>query len=435
LTDGVACLFAAPPCSVNLRFLQVVMVVRKSFSSLLPPFNASLADAYGRCDVVALPGIDETGIPMANQLVPSDLLQKCDRILFITHLALGDYTYLQNCFKAFAQRYPGIRVHLWTDEVLRTTDSSKWEYLKKQALYDWLDACPYFEKIYNRTYCPQLFQESIVEAQQRHYPLVVSLATLRPHQYARLARKISPEGYVAGIRKPAGILALHHRLAYRQLDAALPMYTVSKANPRHISDIHADWFHQLFGIQIEPDARFPFVQIPDQWSRGAQQTLAEWGFAGRSGKPGKLGKLVFINPYAKTQKRCWPLDHVVQLIKGMSARDKWRDACFIVNAMPQQVDTAKQVLADHGLERTRVFSAQESFFQLPAMLGLCDLVISVETAVMHLANAVHVPVIALMRQKTPEWAPIDRVNSTVIETARRRDWVKEITVEQVMGVL
>jgi ADP-heptose:LPS heptosyltransferase len=157
--------------------------------------------------------------------------------------------------------------------------------------------------------------------------------------------------------------------------------------------------------------------------------LNEWGFTRCS------GKLVFINPYAKTRKRCWPLDRVAQLIKGMSACDKWRDACFIVNAAPQHFDTTKQVLDDYALERTRLFTAQENFFQLPAILSRCDLIISVETSVMHLANAVHVPVIALMRQKTPEWAPIDRVNSTVIETARRKAWVKEITVEQVLGVL
>jgi ADP-heptose:LPS heptosyltransferase len=62
-------------------------------------------------------------------------------------------------------------------------------------------------------------------------------------------------------------------------------------------------------------------------------------------------------------------------------------------------------------------------------------VISVETAVMHLANAVHVPLIALMRQKTPEWAPIDRRNSTVITVAGRNDWVDRIGVDAVMAVL
>ena len=80
-------------------------------------------------------------------------------------------------------------------------------------------------------------------------------------------------------------------------------------------------------------------------------------------------------------------------------------------------------------------SAEENFFRLPAMLVACDLIVSVETAVMHLANAVHVPVVALMHGKNPEWAPIDAVKSTVLATLHRRDWVKAITVWQVMAVL
>jgi ADP-heptose:LPS heptosyltransferase len=72
---------------------------------------------------------------------------------------------------------------------------------------------------------------------------------------------------------------------------------------------------------------------------------------------------------------------------------------------------------------------------LPAILSLCELIISVETAVMHLANAVHVPVIALMRQNNPEWAPIDRANSTVITAPRHGDWVERIGVQDVMAVL
>jgi hypothetical protein len=46
-----------------------------------------------------------------------------------------------------------------------------------------------------------------------------------------------------------------------------------------------------------------------------------------------------------------------------------------------------------------------------------------------------VPVVALMRQKTPEWAPIDRENSTVITVARPDDWIDKIGVEDVMAAL
>jgi ADP-heptose:LPS heptosyltransferase len=87
------------------------------------------------------------------------------------------------------------------------------------------------------------------------------------------------------------------------------------------------------------------------------------------------------------------------------------------------------------IEHAHLFSAVDNFFQLPAILSLCDLIISVETAVMHLANAVHVPVVALMRLTSLEWVPIDQANSTIIHVSRPDAWVDSITVEDVMAVM
>ncbi|NMM28049.1 MAG: glycosyltransferase family 9 protein [Glaciimonas sp.] len=363
---------------------------------------------------------------MTQPLIAPDLLRRSNKILFIAHLALGDFTYLQNCFQAFSQAYSHLQIDLWVDEVRRTGDTSQWEHLKKYSLYDWVADCSFFHKIYRRTYSPGLYRESIHEARQEAYPIVVSLATLRPQRYAALARAIAGNGFVVGMKAKVGLFQLHHLLGYRKLDRVIPPYSVDRQNPQHISDVYADWFRQLCGIEIAPAARFPFVTIPERWRRDADDKLAAWGFGNRS------GKLVFINPFAKSKKRCWPLERVAQLIAAMRQQDGFRDACFIVNAAPNELAGARAVFAAYALLRMELFCAEDNFFQLPAMLQKCDLIISVETAVMHLANAVHVPVIALMRQKNPEWVPIDRDNSTLIMTAQRREWVKAITVEQVM---
>jgi ADP-heptose:LPS heptosyltransferase len=362
-------------------------------------------------------------------LIPADLLHKSDKILFIAHLALGDYTYLQNCFRAFARAYPHIKLHLWVDEVRRTSDPKQWPHLKKNVLYDWLASSEFFDKVYDSTYSPQLFDASVREARQENYPIVVSLATLRPAFYANLARTLSPNGVVVGMKKRAGLFQLHHHLAYRKLDAALNPDLLDPVTAPHISDVKARWFERLFGIAISPAERLPFVHIPEHWSTHARERLAGWGFAQRP------GKLVFINPFAKTRKRCWPVERVAELITAMRRQPEWRDACFIVNAVPPELANVRAVLAQHKLDRTELFSAEQNFFELPAMLAECDLIVSVETAVMHLANAVHVPVVALMRQKTPEWVPVDRKNSTVITAEQRRDWVKAISVSEVMEVL
>jgi heptosyltransferase-3 len=364
-------------------------------------------------------------------LIPSELLKKSDKILFIAHLALGDYTYLQNCFQAFSRAYPHLKLHLWVDEVRRTSDPTQWPHLKKNVLYDWLEACDFIEKVYNQNYSPELFHASIKEARLEHYPIVVSLGTLRPHFYASLAREISPDGFVVGLKKPFNLAGLPHFFAFSKLDASLDPDVADRARAPHISDVHAEWFRLLAGVEIPPTQRIPFVHIPERFVEGARARLAEWGFD----REHRHGKLVFINPFAKTRKRCWPVERVAELITEMRAQPEWRDACFIVNAIPQEVGRVTDMLTERRLERTQLFSAKENFFQLPAMLAECDLIVSVETAVMHLANAVGVPVVALMRQKTPEWAPVDKANSTIITADQRRDWVKAIPVRAVMHAL
>jgi ADP-heptose:LPS heptosyltransferase len=366
------------------------------------------------------------------QLVDPALLAQADKILFIAHLALGDFTYLQACFQAFARAYPHVKIHLWVDERRRTSRSSEWGHLKKYALYDWLAECPFIDKVYDETYSPQLYRESLEAARQEEYPIVVSLASLERHKYASMARSISPHGFVVGQKKRVRSYDLVKRLVYRKLDAFILAYTPSAELGQHISDIYAGWFTQMFGMEIPPAARFPVLDIAGKWMDYARVQFADWGFIGSDGKPSRV---VFLNAYSKSVERSWPLERIIELIRTMRCEPDWREAGFVVNVVPEELANARALFAGAGLERTHLFSAEDNFFQLPAILSLCELVISVETAVMHLANAVHVPVIALMRQNSPEWAPIDRDNSTVITVPRRGDWVDKIGVQDVMAVL
>jgi len=147
---------------------------------------------------------------------------------------------------------------------------------------------------------------------------------------------------------------------------------------------------------------------------------------------------VFVNAYSKSPDRTWPLERVAALARALRERPEWRDAGVVVNVVPEALDDARRMLArraDPALAHVRLFSAEEHFFQLPAVMALCRLVISVETAVMHLANAVGVPVVALMRRNHPEWAPIDRERSTVLMVPALDDWVTRIGVEDVLAVL
>src|SRR3990172_9391067 len=115
-------------------------------------------------------GYVESMHTMQTQLISPELLQKVDKILFITHLSLGDFVYMQNYFAAFAQQYPHIKIHIWVDEMRRTRCFWRWKRLEKYAVYDWLAECSWVDKIYSKTYSPALFKKSVHEAQQEQYP-------------------------------------------------------------------------------------------------------------------------------------------------------------------------------------------------------------------------------------------------------------------------
>ncbi len=367
--------------------------------------------------------------PVLNMLLPPSILQSNGKILFIAHLAIGDFTYLHNFFKALSEARPQLELHIWVDELRRTDNPAKWDALKKYSLYDWLAACPFFKKVYNKTYSSESYNESIAEARAENYPIVVSLASLRPQKYARLARHISPDGWVIGIKERSGLFRLFHYFAYKKLNATLPHQAVIRTQAAHITDIYNHWFSLLFGIELSPQQRFPELNIPPEWTAWAKKHIR--GSLG----DGRFRPLVFINTRAKAEKRCWPMSSAVQLIKNMQQTPAWARACFLLNAMPEDFEAVGGIIKQNGLDNAHVFSATDNFFQLPAMLAACDLVISVETSVMHLANAVHVPVLALMRRKNPEWAPIDEAGTVVIMPPRRAHWVKAISVENVMAAL
>ncbi len=360
--------------------------------------------------------------------IPSNILQKADKILFISHLALGDFTYLQNCILAVAKAYPHLKIDFFVDEMRRTENALLWPLLEKYVVYDWLENCSYIHKIYKKTYSAKLYEASITEAIDEHYPIVVSLSIIRRDVAARLARRISPKGFVAGQVKLLSPINFRAQRSFAGLDSKIPRYRPTAKNLMHVSALYASWFEALFQISIPPEERFPFVDIPEQWQQYADRKFSEWNIQDKD-------FTIFINGFSKARERTWALWRVVNLVIAIRQRQRWNNMRFIINATPDKLYETRLVLQRMGVDDVYIFSAEENFFQLPAVLAKCHLVISVETAVMHLANAVHVPVVALMRNTTPEWTPVDADNSKVITVTTPFGVVNDISVDEVAHVV
>lgn len=374
------------------------------------------------------------------QLIPPHVIASADKVLFITHFAIGDFVYWQNYLQAFAQQYPHLKIDVWVDEVRRSRLFWRWNALKKYSLYDWLESCPWVHTLYRETYSPGRLRASIKKAQQERYPLVVSLATLRSHEYAQLGRTISPKGFVVGMATLTKPFQFVQKACYKKLTASLKIedlvFQVRQEQEElggdgyHISDLYAKKFRCLFGLTLEPHQRVPFVDIPRKWQSFALLRFLKWGIDKRSKE---FGCVIFINSFAKSHKRSWPLERVLELVTVLKQQDAWKDdVSFVVNVMPNELARVRAFFDQHSVKDLFIFSADYNFFQLPAVIRICDLVISVETSVMHLASALKVPVVALMRTKNPEWRPWDRERSVVVCAEKRHEWVKDIPVERVL---
>lgn len=361
--------------------------------------------------------------------IPAQLLDQSKKVLFIAHLAIGDFTYLQNGFEAFKKAYPHLKMDLFIEEVRCTSDAKKWPFLKKYSLYDWVETCDCFHKVYRENYSPELRAMSIQEAKLEAYPIVVSIETLASLNGAGLAREIAGDkGFTAAMDIRYKWYQLAQKRDLKKVDALIDVVKPDQGKARHISDDYAYWFAQIGGVMMFKEDRYPFVNIPSKWQENAKSQLHHWGV-----KPNQ--PIVFINHIAKNPRRSWKLDQVRELIELMQALPKWQETFFIINGIPEIFPEIEALIKTHGLKNTVPFSALDNFFQLPAMLQESDLIISVETAVMHLANAVNVPVIALMRIKTLEWVPLNSALTTLIFTPKRAEVISDIAPARVLEYL
>lgn len=366
---------------------------------------------------------------MKSLISPQELAQ-ADRILFVTHLALGDFTYLQNFFSALSRTYPHLKIDLWVDEVRRTHKFWKWKQLKAYSLYDWVRQAGIFSKVYDQTYSPRLFAASVKDAQQQNYDYVISLCIVRPHFYARLARKIATKGKAFALVGQTKLWNVIKRYNYSMLDGSVVIKRPEKGS--HITQTYAAWFREFFGLEVSQADRAAYITIPRQWDVWARMRFMKLEIDKTSHK---FSKVVFINPFAKTIKRSWPIERVYELVSSIKRLDKWNDVSFIINVVPEELKRIEAFFNKHPMKGVHLFSATHSFFQLPAILNLCDIVVTVETSIMHFAAALDIPQIALMRQKNPEWAPLKGDLATIITTHNRNAWIKDIPVKHVMDEL
>lgn len=351
-------------------------------------------------------------------------LENSREILLLLPMAIGDFCYTQMVLQVFHECYPHLQIDVMFDELfhLKQLHRGKGK-LVNPAVIDWAEETGIFRDVYR-----DLFEgneeQAIQRAKQRRYPLVVSLAGRGALAVAEKARDFSPDGFIVAWQMKRKWWRFG--MDGRRYQKAVDLEVTPKVSPGdHMVDRYADFFCHFANI---PDTNWQDRanwQIPERFIMQARERLSAYGIENRQ-------DVILINPFAKNRKRTWPLTSTMECIRLLQEKEEFADTSFLVNGLPSDQEDIRESIRQAGLARVYPFTAQGNFFELPAMLSQCRLVVTVETSVMHLASLLHVPQVALMRRKTPHWRPLRETDCEIIWNEKAHQHIADIKPTEVV---
>ena len=124
---------------------------------------------------------------------------------------------------------------------------------------------------------------------------------------------------------------------------------------------------------------------------------------------------VLVNLSAGSRSRYWPVDHWADLLPLVAAE---RPTVFLLSSAPEDARLAAELI-DRGTERGVTIRPlpRSGLLEIAALVRNVDLVLTVDTSLVHLAAAFDRPVVALYLRREPAFTmfrPRSSVNETVI---------------------
>lgn len=319
----------------------------------------------------------------------------------MTHLAIGDFVYQGAFLKAFKEQNPHIELDIWIDDC---RDKPKaWHADRNKTLCQWLNDESYINHVYPIVKTKDERHDFIKQANQENYDVIFFIATTRSERYAQIARKISKSASITGLKTAPLKSPIKSWWYFRSLDSFYLENQEQQKTQDHITDLYQARFEKLVGLHVDKNQRALEISPEKKYLLSAEYFLSEL----KASNNNSGQQTIFINHLSTTSKRDLPWEQVKALILRIAEFSSKFN--FIINSAPSQGDEIKAAIANDKQLKVlpiKTFSASEHFYELPAMIKCCDYVISVETAIMHLAASVDTVQIALIRESARHWRPL-----------------------------
>jgi ADP-heptose:LPS heptosyltransferase len=352
-------------------------------------------------------------------LISESQLRQAKRLLYMTHLAIGDFIYQGVWLKALKAKYPHLEIDIWFDDCRRKPHS--WAAGRNVTLGEWLMSEGDFGELYPIVANLAEREEEIARARARDYDLIVFIGKNRSEQFAKVARQISSSAYIVAARSKPLANALAKWWYFSRLDAWFDFDRVSKETGR-VTALYERSFGTVFGLSTEDTGgrQLLSTRVGQAYETAARERIES--FVGDDPR-----RIVFVNHLSTATKKDYPWPQVRTVLISLDrAHD---DLAFIVNSPPDQYDDVERLIAeDNELGRLKIMAstAKDSFFELPALMAQCDIVISVDTATTHLAASLDKPYVAIMANDDKLWQPPG--DGVILEGTGRAESIAPATV-------
>ncbi|MCG9697976.1 glycosyltransferase family 9 protein [Shewanella sp. Isolate11] len=358
-------------------------------------------------------------------LITQHQMESAKKLLFISPLALGDFLYLKTFLIGLKQQYPALEIDVCIDDI--RNDQQAWRLSRSKIMQQWITSDPAFTRFYGCCGSKAEQQQQIDKAVEQNYDLVICHSRSKSAQFSAISRKMAPNAFIVssvGDSKFAGLLdwwLFRHSNKLFQLDpAAMPA-------EHHITDRFYQVMNSIAGLTMAKSEFMPDLSVPAE----IEPLTTHW-ISKHFSDPERQGKLLFLNHLSTNTKKDWQLEQLLALIEKIAEEDKRQR--FVINVTPEHYDAvyqrAQQFVAETQLQ-VAVFTVNKNFFELPSLIAQADFVITVDTAILHFAFAAKRPLLALMRQKKPYWAPPESPTSHVMYAVEGKGHISDIPVERV----
>lgn len=165
-----------------------------------------------------------------------------------------------------------------------------------------------------------------------------------------------------------------------------------------------------------------YPKISDQHNTKAKQLIEE--------KIGTCELIIGIHPGAGQIKNTWPYENFIQIINSLNQKYK---CGFVITAGQIDNEIVEKIIPDLVKRKIIFFVASNyGFNELMALINQCDLFISNDTGVMHIAGLTDTKLIALMRKENENlWRPIGRNKFYIVSKTNE---INDISVEEVLNL-